>query len=93
MGGAHEAQVELKDAPLYENDSLLYAAYRNILYRKGYTNEILESYEPHLRFSRMVETTAGETEGKNYKGIYPSSAIFSTDLHSLGQYIQEGCVT
>ena len=71
--------------------SLLYAAYRNILYRKGYTNEILESYEPHLRFlAEWWKQLAGETEGKNYKGIYPSSAIFSTDLHSLGQYIQEG---
>ena len=91
MNGAHEAQVALKDAPLYENDSLLYAAYRNILYRKGYTNEILESYEPHLRFlAEWWKQLAGETEGKNYKGIYPSSAIFSTDLHSLGQYIQEG---
>lgn len=61
------------------------------MYRKGYTNEILESYEPHLRFlAEWWKQLAGESEGKDHKGIYPSSAIFSTDLHSLGQYIQEG---
>ncbi|CAI2613043.1 glucose-6-phosphate isomerase [Apilactobacillus apinorum] len=91
MGGAAEAQRELKAADVEDNDALLYAAYRNILYRKGYTNEILESYEPHLRFlAEWWKQLAGESEGKDHKGIYPSSAIFSTDLHSLGQYIQEG---
>src|SRR5699024_516466 len=68
-----------------------YAAMRNILYRKGYTTELLENYEPSLRmFGEWWKQLMGESEGKDQKGIYPSSANFSTDLHSLGQYIQEG---
>ncbi|MCT7832749.1 MAG: glucose-6-phosphate isomerase, partial [Lactobacillus crispatus] len=68
-----------------------YAALRNILYRKGYTTEIVENYEPSLRmFGEWCKQLMGESEGKDQKGIYPSSANFTTDLHSLGQYIQEG---
>ena len=64
---------------------------RNILYRKGYTTEILENYEPTLQyFAEWWKQLMGESEGKDQKGIYPSSANFTTDLHSLGQYIQEG---
>lgn len=91
MKGAADAQKYYMDTPLEDNGALQYAAYRNILYRKGYTNEILENYEPNLRFlAEWWKQLAGETEGKSNKGIYPSSANFSTDLHSLGQYIQQG---
>ncbi|TPR19155.1 glucose-6-phosphate isomerase [Apilactobacillus timberlakei] len=91
MQGAANGQEHYMNAELEDNEALQYAAYRNILYRKGYTNEILENYEPNLRFlAEWWKQLAGETEGKDNKGIYPSSANFSTDLHSLGQYIQQG---
>ena len=68
-----------------------YAVVRNILYRKGYLTEVLANYEPSLQyFSEWWKQLAGESEGKDQKGIYPTSANFSTDLHSLGQFIQEG---
>lgn len=91
MHGARDAQNDLTETDVTKNDAYKYAALRNILYRKGYTTEILENYEPNLRmFSEWWKQLAGESEGKDQKGIYPSSANFTTDLHSLGQYIQEG---
>lgn len=91
MAGAAAARKDFNNADLKENQAYQYAALRNILYRKGYTTEILENYEPSLQyFSEWWKQLMGESEGKNEKGIYPSSANFSTDLHSLGQYIQEG---
>src|SRR5699024_4991985 len=67
-----------------------YAAIRNILYEKGYTTEILANYDPKLRFfSDWWVQLFGESEGKDGKGIFPTAANFTTDLHSLGQYIQE----
>ncbi|KRM95610.1 glucose-6-phosphate isomerase [Liquorilactobacillus aquaticus DSM 21051] len=91
MQGAADARSEYNKADLNENEAYQYAALRNILYRKGYTTEILENYEPSLQyFSEWWKQLMGESEGKDQKGIYPSSANFSTDLHSLGQYIQEG---
>lgn len=91
MEGARDASHEYTDADLTKNEAYQYAALRNILYRKGYTTEILENYEPSLQyFSEWWKQLMGESEGKDQKGIYPSSANFSTDLHSLGQYIQEG---
>lgn len=91
MQGAADAREEYSNADLNQNEAYQYAALRNILYRKGYTTEILENYEPSLQyFSEWWKQLMGESEGKNEKGIYPSSANFSTDLHSLGQYIQEG---
>lgn len=91
MQGAADARAEYKDADLAKNEAYQYAALRNILYRKGYTTEILENYEPTLQyFAEWWKQLMGESEGKDGKGIYPSSANFSTDLHSLGQYIQEG---
>ncbi|GAW64527.1 glucose-6-phosphate isomerase [Ligilactobacillus acidipiscis DSM 15836] len=91
MQGAADAREAYVDADLNKNEAYQYAALRNILYRKGYTTEILENYEPSLQyFSEWWKQLMGESEGKNEKGIYPSSANFSTDLHSLGQYIQEG---
>ncbi|KRL02690.1 glucose-6-phosphate isomerase [Liquorilactobacillus capillatus] len=91
MKGAADARDAYNNADLKENEAYQYAALRNILYRKGYTTEILENYEPSLQyFSEWWKQLMGESEGKDQKGIYPSSANFSTDLHSLGQYIQEG---
>ena len=64
---------------------------RNILYRKGKTTEILVNYEPSLHYvSEWWKQLYGESEGKDHKGIYPASVDFSTDLHSMGQFIQEG---
>lgn len=91
MQGAADARAEYTDTDVTKNDAYKYAALRNILYRKGYTTELLENYEPTLQyFSEWWKQLMGESEGKDQKGIYPSSANFSTDLHSLGQYIQEG---
>ncbi len=74
-----------------ENDALIYAAYRNIFYRKGKFVELLTNYEPNLNFiCEWWKQLYGESEGKDGKGIFPASASFSTDLHSLGQYIQDG---
>lgn len=91
MEGAARAAAELNDPDLTKNDCYKYAAIRNILYRKGKSAEMLVSYEPS--FTMMAEwfkQLFGESEGKDGKGLYPTSATFSTDLHSLGQFIQDG---
>jgi len=91
MQGAADAQDAYTNPDLTKNEAYQYAALRNILYRKGYTTELLENYEPRLQYlAEWWKQLTGESEGKDQKGIYPSSANFSTDLHSLGQYIQEG---
>lgn len=91
MEGAAAARDELCHADIEKNDCYKYAAIRNILLRKGKVTEIFVSYEPYAQmFSEWWKQLYGESEGKDGKGIYPASAIFSTDLHSLGQYIQEG---
>lgn len=91
MAGAAAAREAYSSNKLSENESYQYAVLRNILYRKGYTTEILANYEPSLQyFSEWWKQLAGESEGKDNKGIYPTSANFSTDLHSIGQIIQEG---
>ncbi len=91
MAGAAEARGKYLSAPLADNTSLRYAAIRNILYRKGKTTEILAAYEPAAQmFCEWWKQLYGESEGKDNKGIFPASVIFSTDLHSLGQYIQDG---
>ena len=90
MQGAARAREALCDEDLEKNDCYKYAAIRNILYNKGRKVELLASYEP--RFDMMCQwykQLFGESEGKDGKGIFPASVIFSTDLHSLGQYIQE----
>ncbi len=90
MAGAKQAQDELS-ADFDSNDCYKYAAIRNILYRKNKTVEMLISYDPS--FTMMAEwwkQLFGESEGKDNRGIFPSSATFSTDLHSLGQFIQQG---
>lgn len=91
MKGAADAREAYADADLKKNEAYQYAAMRNILFRKGYNIELLENYEPSLvYFGEWWKQLMGESEGKDGKGIYPSSANFTTDLHSLGQYIQEG---
>lgn len=91
MSGAALAQKELENPNIDENDCYKYAAIRNILYRKGKTTEILASYEPRLSMmSEWFKQLFGESEGKDQKGIFPASVTFSTDLHSMGQFIQDG---
>lgn len=91
MQGAAEAAVEFSNPNVAENASYQYAAVRNALYRKGKATEILVNYEPSLHFvSEWWKQLFGESEGKDYKGIFPAAVDFSTDLHSMGQFIQEG---
>ena len=92
MAGAAAAKAEyLDNEDIATNDCLKYAALRNILYRKGKTTEILVNYEPYAAmFNEWWKQLYGESEGKDGKGLFPASVIFSTDLHSLGQYIQDG---
>ncbi len=91
MSGAAAAEREFDDPDVSKNDCYRYAAIRNILYRKGREIEILVSYEPCFRMmGEWWKQLFGESEGKDGKGLFPASAIFSTDLHSMGQYIQQG---
>ncbi|MCK1239011.1 glucose-6-phosphate isomerase [Streptococcus uberis] len=91
MEGANAARKDYSSEKIAENQAYQYAVIRNILYRKGYITEVFANYEPSLQyFSEWWKQLAGESEGKDQKGIYPTSANFSTDLHSLGQFIQEG---
>lgn len=90
MQGAFDAMNEYKD-PSMENEANKYVAMRNLLYRSGKKIEMLVNYEPSLFFvGEWWKQLFGESEGKDNKGIFPASASFSTDLHSLGQYIQDG---
>ena len=92
MQGASKAAKDCKasdDANV--NDCLKYVALRNIMYRRGMSTEILVSYEPYAAmFSEWWKQLYGESEGKDGKGLFPASVVFSTDLHSLGQFIQDG---
>lgn len=91
MKGAVDAMEAFQSSELDRNQAYQYAAVRNILYHKGKTIEMLINYEPALQyFAEWWKQLFGESEGKDQKGIFPSSANFSTDLHSLGQYVQEG---
>ena len=91
MKGAADARECCKEGTLDTNPAYKYAALRNILYRKGKNIEILVNYEPALMMTgEWFKQLFAESEGKDNKGIFPASVIFSTDLHSLGQYIQEG---
>lgn len=94
MAGAAKAREELSVKDIEKNDCYKYAAIRNILYRKGKAIELLVSYEP--AFTLMNEwwkQLFGESEGKDKKGLFPASVVFSTDLHSMGQFIQDGSRT
>lgn len=91
MQGAKAAEQRLSSESLSDNEAYQYAAARNILYNKGKSIELLINFEPGLHyFSEWWKQLFGESEGKDNKGLYPASADFSTDLHSLGQYVQEG---
>ena len=91
MQGAASASHTYVDADIAKNDCYRYAAIRNILYRSGKTVEVMASYEPFsAMFSEWWKQLFGESEGKDQKGIFPASVVFSTDLHSLGQFIQDG---
>ena len=91
MEGAAEGRKMALAAPFEENDSLQYAALRNILLRKGKNVEILANYEPSVHYvSEWWKQLYGESEGKDQKGIFPASVDLTTDLHSMGQFIQDG---
>lgn len=91
MAGAAEARSLYANPLLPDNPSYQYAAVRNILYRKGKTVELLAGYEPRLQyFSEWWKQLYGESEGKDNRGIFPASVNLTTDLHSMGQYIQQG---
>lgn len=91
MAGARKAREEALKKPFIENSALLYAAFRNILLRKGKNVEILANYEPFLHYvGEWWKQLYGESEGKDQKGIFPAAVDFTTDLHSLGQFMQDG---
>ncbi|MCM1386896.1 MAG: glucose-6-phosphate isomerase, partial [Bacillus sp. (in: Bacteria)] len=91
MEGAAEGRKMALEAPFEENDAVQYAALRNILLRKGKHVEILANYEPAAHYvSEWWKQLYGESEGKDQKGIFPASVDLTTDLHSMGQFIQDG---
>ena len=91
MQGAKKAYDELTTLPYEQNPALLYASLRNLLYKQDKKIEVLVTYEPKLSFiSEWWKQLYGESEGKDNVGIFPASLVYSTDLHSMGQYIQEG---
>ncbi len=91
MEGAQAGRKAALEAPFEENDALKYAAVRNILLRKGKGIEILANYEPSVHYvSEWWKQLYGESEGKDQKGIFPASVDLTTDLHSMGQFIQDG---
>ncbi len=91
MQGAYDAMKEYQNPNLDENDCYKYVAARNALYRKGKNIEIMVNYEPQVHyFAEWWKQLFGESEGKENKGIFPAAVDFSADLHSMGQYIQQG---
>ena len=91
MAGAADGRKLALEQPFEENDAMKYAAIRNILLRKGKTIEVLANYEPSVHYvSEWWKQLYGESEGKDQKGIYPASVDLTTDLHSMGQFIQDG---
>ena len=91
MEGALAAQKRYAEPDLMKNECYQYAAVRNILHQKGKNIELMVNYEPALHyFAEWWKQLFGESEGKENKGIFPAAADFSSDLHSMGQYIQEG---
>lgn len=91
MEGAADGRKKALEAAFEDNDALKYAAVRNILHRKGKEVEILANYEPSVHYvSEWWKQLYGESEGKDQKGIFPASVDLTTDLHSMGQFIQDG---
>lgn len=91
MEGANDARLAVTKAPYESNGALQYAAVRNILLRKGKTVEIVANYEPSLHYvSEWWKQLFGESEGKDQRGIFPAAVDLTADLHSMGQFIQDG---
>ena len=91
MEGAASGRSLALDTPYKENDAMLYAALRNILHRKGKSVEVLANYEPSLHYiNEWWKQLYGESEGKDRRGIFPAAVDLTTDLHSMGQFIQDG---
>ena len=91
LKGAKEGMDDYAVSDFWQNSAIQYAALRNLFYEKGKDIEMLVSYEPaFLQMAEWWKQLFGESEGKNHKGIFPAASIFSTDLHSLGQFIQDG---
>lgn len=91
MEGAASGRKAALEKPFEENDALKYAAVRNILMRKGKSVEIVANYEPSMHYvSEWWKQLFGESEGKDQKGIFPAAVDLTTDLHSMGQFIQDG---
>lgn len=91
QGARDMREICVKNDALKDNPALMYAAIRNVLYRKGRKVEILENFVPNLKYiSEWWKQLYGESEGKDGKGILPHSLSFTTDLHSMGQYVQDG---
>ena len=91
LNGAALARKEAQELPLKENKCYQYAVMRDYMYRHNKPVEMYVTYEPQMsQISEWLKQLFGESEGKEHKGLYPSSATFSTDLHSLGQFVQDG---
>ncbi len=91
LKGAQDAAVACHSKPFSENPAMRYAAARNLLYRKGKTIEVMANFRPELHFvAEWWKQLYGESEGKDGKGIFPAAVDLTTDLHSMGQYLQEG---
>ena len=91
MAGAKDAAIHYQKASFENNDAIIYALLRNLLYDDGKLVEVFVSYEPKLDFlSEWLKQLFAESEGKDHKGLYPSALIYTTSLHSVGQYIQDG---
>ena len=89
--GAQKAREEIQSLPLKDNQCYQYACMRDYMYRHNKPVEMYVTYEPQMsQISEWLKQLFGESEGKEHKGLYPGSATFSTDLHSLGQYVQDG---
>ena len=91
LQGAKDAAAACKTTDVTKNPALFYAAARNLLYRKGFSTEIFASFEPRLHYvAEWWKQLTGESEGKSHIGLFPASVDFTTDLHSMGQWIQQG---
>src|SRR5690606_13638230 len=91
LNGAKQAEADLISTNLEENAAYSYAAYRQVLNARGYSTEVRASFEPAMAgMNEGWKQLFGESEGKQGKGIFPASVMYSTDLHSLGQYLQNG---
>lgn len=91
LNGVKDASNHFQKASFQDNEALIYASIRNLLYQKGKSIELFITYEPKQRyFLEWLKQLFGESEGKDGKGLFPASTIYSTDLHSMGQFIQDG---